>query len=117
MVGERVARVQCYTCGGVHNYYGEKEAKPAVAGAAVRKKEPAARTARKEPGSADREEWESLRPGMEEGRAIPYDMNGKFRVNDLVEHSLFGRGVVKRLAGPGKIEVLFQGGKKLLRCG
>src|SRR6266545_4743678 len=81
MVEERVVRVQCNTCGGVHNYHREKEAKaPAKASAAsgaARRKEPARRPAVKEPGSADREEWESLRPTMEQGVAVPYNMAGK----------------------------------------
>ena len=64
----------------------------------------------------DREEWESLRPDMERERAIPYSMTGKFRLNNLVEHPVFGLGVVKRVIVPSKIEVLFEDGKKLLRC-
>ena len=41
-------------------------------------------------------------------------MKGKYRVNDLVEHPVFGLGVVKLVVVPDKIAVLFQGGKKLL---
>lgn len=117
MVGERVVRVECNTCRGMHNYHPPAEAKAPAAGAATRKKEPVPRKAKKEPGAADREEWESLQPTMDRGRAIAYDMNGKFRLNGLVEHPVFGLGVVKLLVRPNKMEVLFQGGKKLLRCG
>jgi hypothetical protein len=116
MVGERVVRVECNTCKGIHNYHREAEPKAPAAGASVRKAEPAPRKAKKEPGAADREEWESLRPTMERERAVAYDMNGAYRLNDLVEHAVFGLGVVKRMAGPSKVEILFQGGKKLLRC-
>lgn len=116
MVGERVVRVECNTCRGTHNYHGVKEARePAAAGST--RKAPAPRKEKKEPGAADREEWESLRPGMEPERAIPYDMNGKFRAGDLVSHPVFGLGVVKLVIPPKKMEVLFREGKKLLRCG
>lgn len=116
MVGERVVRVECNTCHGVHNYHAEAEPKTPAARASVRKAESAPRKAKKEPGAADREEWEALRPTMAQERAVPYDMNGAFRVRDLVEHPLFGLGVVQRVIKPNKMEVLFQVGKKLLRC-
>lgn len=70
----------------------------------------------KEPEAADREEWESLLSTMQREKAIAYDMNGKYRLNDLVEHTVFGVGIVKLLIRPNKMQVLFQGGKKLLRC-
>ncbi len=116
MVGERVVRVECNTCGGVHNYHPEKEAKAPAAAPSARKSATAPRATKKAPGEADRDEWETLRPTMEVERARPYDMNGRYRVNDLVAHPVFGLGVVRRMAGPNKMEVLFQAGKKLLRC-
>lgn len=116
MVGERVVRVECNTCKGVHNYHRDVEPKAPAAGTSGRKTEPAPRKAKKEPGGADREEWESLRPAMEKERAIAYDMDGAFRADDLVAHPVFGLGVVKSVVGPNKMEVLFQVGKKLLRC-
>jgi len=116
MVGEKVIRVECNTCRGIHNYHGEKTAKAPAAGAA-RTAAAAPRKGRKDPGAADREEWESLSPAMEPERALPYDMNGKYRVNSLVAHPVFGLGVVKLVVPPNKIQVLFQDGRKLLRCG
>ena len=119
LVEERVVRVECNTCRGMHNYRPAKEPKApraSGAGAGILKKAPVARSAKKEPGDADREEWALLRPSMDEARVVDYDMNGKYRVNDLVAHNVFGLGVIRRLTGPNKMEVLFQGGKKLLRC-
>lgn len=115
MVGERVVRVQCNTCDGVHNY---KEAKPAreSAGRPAGPKQAAApRASRKDPGAAEREEWIALRPNMQRERAKAYDMNGSYKVKDLVEHPVFGLGVVQRVVAK-KVEILFEGGKKLLRC-
>ena len=116
MVGELVVRVECNTCRGVHNYHPAAAAKASVATAPVRKTAAAPGRAKKEPGAADREEWESLRSTLENEQAVPYDMNRKYRVKSLVDHPVFGLGVVKLISGPNKMEVLFQGGKKLLRC-
>ncbi len=116
MVGERVVRVECNTCHGVHNYRAEAQPKVPVSRAPRERAEPVPRKSRKDPGAADREAWESLRPAMEQERAIPYDMNGTFRVRDVVEHPLFGLGVVQQVIKPNKMEVLFQVGRKLLRC-
>jgi hypothetical protein len=116
MVGEVVVRVECNTCRGVHNYHRGAEPKASSVTATVRKTGAAPGKAKKEPGAADREEWESLRPTMAKEQAVAYDMGRKYRVNSLVDHPVFGLGMVKLINGPNKMEVLFQGGKKLLRC-
>ncbi len=120
MVAEKVVRVECNTCGGVHNYYpAEKEGKAPAAGSsgpAGRKKESTPRKTVSPRGAAVPGEWESLRAGMEEERAVPYDMNGRFNADDLVRHPVFGLGMVKNIVVPNKMEVLFQTGRKVLRC-
>jgi len=114
LVEGRVARVQCNTCGGIHNYHEIKVPKAKSA----RTKAPTTAPARtpKKSGGADLKEWESLAPALDGERAIPYSMDGSFRINDIVRHPVFGLGIVKNLAGTGKVEILFQSGKKLLRC-
>lgn len=119
MVEEKVVRVECNTCSGVHNYYPPPTPKTAkTPGSAATSKKPAAtpRTARKDPAQADRDEWASLRPNMRIDRAITYSMTTKFKVNDVVDHPVFGLGVVKLLIAPNKMQVLFEEGIKLLRC-
>jgi hypothetical protein len=115
MVGERVARVQCNTCNGVHNYKEAKPAKVTVARSASPKQAAAPRASRKDPGAAERQEWLALRPDMQRERAKEYSMNGSYKVKDLVEHPVFGLGVVQRVVA-NKVEILFEQGKKLLRC-
>jgi hypothetical protein len=115
MVGERVVRVECNTCHSMHNYIREKTAELP----APRRKSASASAsgkAKKEPGRAEREEWDTLRATMEGKPVQTYDMNGKYRANDLVEHAVFGLGIVLRVVGPNKMEVCFRSGKKLLRC-
>jgi hypothetical protein len=117
MVGSKVVRVECNTCGGVHNYYPPGEAKktPPVS-VSARAKGAATGKTRSVAGTKDREEWEALVPAMNSGKAVPYDINGKYQVNDIIEHPVFGLGVVKIVVKPNKMEVVFQEGKKLLRC-
>ena len=116
MVGERVVRVECNTCRGMHNYIGVKTAAAPTPRTSSRKSALVSGKAKKEPGRAEREEWDSLRAAMEEKPVRAYDMNGKYRANDLVEHDVFGLGIVQLVVGPNKINVIFQSGKKLLRC-
>ncbi len=117
MVEEKVVRVECNTCGGMHNYYPPGESKAPAGRATARKSETAPRKAGKAQGGTERVEWETLYQAMDRSRAVAYDINGKYQVNDLIEHPVFGFGVVKTVVRPNKMEVLFQEGKKLLRCG
>ncbi len=119
MVGEQVVRVECNTCGGVHNYKAPVEAKPRAARSSAAKsapKSPAApRRSSRDPGAAERAEWEALRPTLRPETARPYAMDGAYKSGNLVAHPLFGLGVVKSVVA-GKMEVLFEAGMKLLRC-
>lgn len=114
MIEARPARVQCNTCNGVHNYRKEKSATKTPKAATA--KAPARRT-RKDPGEADRQEWASMQADFNSAKAFPYDMKAIYQVNNLVSHPKFGLGVVKQLPGPHKVEILFEDGLKLLRCG
>lgn len=84
--------------------------------AAGGKKAPVSRTAKPDPTAAEREQWATLRPAMKVERATAYDMDGTYQAKALVNHALFGLGVVTCMAGSRKMEVLFEEGKKLLRC-
>lgn len=120
MVGEKVVRVECNTCGGVHNYYPPPTAKEArilkQAKTSESLKTASSRASRKDPHETEREEWLSLKGTMQIDRAVDYDMNGSYRVNTLLNHSVFGLGFVKNVMAPNKMQVLFQDGIKLLRC-
>jgi hypothetical protein len=100
----------------MHNYSGVKTTASPAPRSSSPKSPSVSSKAKKEPGRAEREEWESLRASMEGKQVHAYDMNGKFRANDLVEHSVFGLGIVQLVVGPNKMNVLFESGKKLLRC-
>ena len=120
MVGTEIVRVQCNTCGGTHNYHPPKAAPARSASAAA-----AARPAAKAPASsrkaraeetADLQEWVA-RCRREDGiQSRPYDIDGAFRAEEVIAHPTFGLGIVKTILPPNKMEVLFEGGRKLLRC-
>ena len=117
MVGDKIARVECNACHGTHNYHPLKPPKEPAAAKAAPKKAPVPRKAKVDPETAAREEWAALQPDMDPDKAIPYDMERKYRMNALLLHPLFGLGIVKAVLPPNKVSVLFSDAKKLLRCG
>ena len=98
------AKVECNTCKGQHKYR-----RPAA------KKAPATRRT-VDPKNAERKEWEKLRSEIEGKQAVSYSMVNSFKVGTVVNHSVFGLGLVQGKIGPQKIEVLFEDGKKKMRC-
>lgn len=104
MIDDLPAKVECNTCKGQHKY------RPP----AVRKKPAARRTV--DPKIAERKEWESLQPSLEGKKAIEYTMKTAFKVGSVMKHPVFGLGFVQNSLGPGKVEVLFEDGKKKMCC-
>lgn len=48
------------------------------------------------------------------GSAKPYAMSSNFSQGDLIEHPMFGKGVVEEVNGHHKIKVIFEASSKLL---
>ncbi|KIH77740.1 hypothetical protein SAMN05660860_01226 [Geoalkalibacter ferrihydriticus] len=96
--------VQCNSCAREHKYR-----PPSVA------KKPATRRSAN-PKDAERKEWETLRPSMNSDAARVYSMTDAYKVKALINHPLFGLGLVQRVVGSQKVEVLFEDGKKTMRC-
>lgn len=99
------AKVQCNTCGGQHKYRA-----PAVA------KKTATTRRTVDPKLAEQKEWLKLKNEIESKQAIDYSMTTFFKVGDVTKHPVFGLGLVQVALGPQKIEVLFEDGRKKLRC-
>jgi hypothetical protein len=120
MVGEKIVRVECNTCHGVHNYHPvkpEKAEKALAAPKTPRAKSTTPRAPKADPAAIAAAEWEALHGNINPEQAIPYDMGRTYRVNNLIIHTQFGIGFVQGVVPPNKIDVLFQNGKKRLRCG
>ena len=135
-----IARVECRACGSVHKHREAKAARTGKAvGASVRRVKAgdtrdnaveigtARHSARatpavpKSPGkrsSAAKIEaaWDEAMLRLSGLEPVPYSMNGSFAANTLIEHPVFGKGVVVNVTPPDKVEVLFQEGVKILRC-
>ena len=45
-----------------------------------------------------------------------YAMQERFTVGEVVEHPVFGSGIVREVLPPDKMRVLFRDGLRLLRC-
>jgi hypothetical protein len=69
-----------------------------------------------DPQKSAREEWATLRPGMDSTRATDYAMTAAYKTKSLVNHPVFGLGLVQRLTGTHKMVVLFADGEKVMRC-
>ena len=114
MIGTRVVRVQCNTCGGQHNYHSPQEEKKTVERSSARR--PVGEKSRRASAVAGPSEWEHAMEGRDSASAVPYAMDASFRVDALVNHPTFGIGIVTAVIKPNKVEILFRDGKKLLRC-
>ncbi len=113
MVDGKPGRVECNTCKGIHNYR-----KPAAEKSTTTSKTPA--TSRKKVSrkvDPDPAAWEALVLNSLDGRAVTYSFQGEYKLEQIVNHPVFGLGQVTRLVPPNKVEILFQEGRKLLRCG
>ena len=97
-------KVECRTCNRQHKYRPPSKVKPTAASKAEQKL------------AAEAKEWEELRPAMDKAEAKAYSMSAAYRVNAVISHPQFGIGVVQRVAGARKMEVLFEDGRKMMRC-
>lgn len=97
-------KVECSLCNHPHKYRPPKTP---------------TKSAPKKPVDRNREarkEWAALRPDMNVAKATDYSMTAAYKVRALINHPVFGLGLVQRVVGSQKVEVLFEDGKKTMRC-
>ena len=134
-----IAKVECKACGSVHKYRdtntGTRKAPPAASVRHVKagqtrdnakevgrpsggRTQGATRAPAPRNVSASKAEqaWNEamLRHSGED--PLLYSMNSAYTPQTLIEHSAFGKGEVINVTPPDKMNVLFQGGVKVLRC-
>ena len=97
-------KCQCMTCKAVHKY--RDPDKPAKAPGSGK------RAAQKE--SVSTETLWNQACTKAKGPSKPYAMTAEFSLGDLIEHPLFGRGVVQELIGQNKIRAIFERSEKVL---
>jgi hypothetical protein len=106
MKGDRPHRVKCKSCKDVHAY---RTAKPKPSKAKAKKASTGKKTTRIS-------EYQKQIEGRDTSGASPYSMEGTYDIDDLIDHAKFGIGLVVNHASPGRIEVLFEDGPKLMVC-
>jgi hypothetical protein len=108
-VGEQIARVQCKQCGGYHRY------KPPGGKAVSTRSRSASATPRRAgtPRAVTRIDKPLVEPDMSRP-ARAYNAKESYQPGDRVEHPKFGLGVVEITTEPGKMQVLFSEGRRVL---
>lgn len=104
VVEDTPVKVQCNVCEGQHKY------RPPTASSKKTSTSPSSYR------TLEHKKWESLCGEPEQRVAKKYSMTGVYKMNELVRHPSFGFGVVQRVLGARKVEILFESGSKLMRC-
>jgi hypothetical protein len=114
MMGDRIAKVVCKRCGGHHRYRREGDSEEAASGAARegRRTGPSRRFARP---TAPR--TPAPLPTFDPNKPPrTYAAKESYETGDRVTHPSFGTGVVTGAPGPGRVEVAFPSGGRVLAC-
>lgn len=108
VVGGRITRVHCNTCGGQHAYRakapGEGGARPSRA----------RRSDGERPAAKQVRDYATLMRGKDPASARTYSLTEHFKEGELIKHATFGLGIVTALRDGNKIEVLFEDSGKTL---
>jgi hypothetical protein len=110
-MGERIAKVVCKRCGGHHRYRSEVPG-AAEAGPGSEPRRPA-RSATRPPVAPPPRAVPTFDPAIPPRR---YAATELYAAGDRVSHPTFGVGVVATFPGPGKVEVIFPAGARVLAC-
>lgn len=103
MDGDAIAKVKCKTCGSAHKHRSAEDAKKVRTPAGAKKEDA---------GKTIEILWESCLAEAK-GKERVYDMGGKYRVGDIVDHQVFGRGIVRKIY-TNKCDVLFRDKERLM---
>jgi len=97
-----VDKCECQTCKAVHKY--RDPDKPVKAGA---------KKTTKKSDALPKAVWGEAM-SIAKGPSQPYKMSNEFEKGDVIDHPMFGRGIVEELISDNKIKVLFEESGKLL---
>jgi hypothetical protein len=108
MVRDKVAKVQCKQCGGYHRHRPPGSTAPARSTRTAR--------ARAAPGTSTTvSRSHEPQVAADLSRPVkPYRFDGEFSPGDRLEHPKFGEGVVEMTSEPGKMQVFFADGRRVL---
>jgi hypothetical protein len=123
MVDGLPVKVECNTCGSLHKFYhprAERDAAKAARAAAraVKKTSSGKNTKRTSGGSSKvREIWAQRMESHGGDSQRLYTIRDQYEVDEVLEHTKFGRGVVTKLISALKMRVLFEDGEHVLAMG
>jgi len=113
--GKKIGNVRCGKCNDEHAFRRPK------AGAKPKSKSKSDKPVRsrrtKSPELIASEEWAEVDAMVAAAQKTPYVMDKPFDKGQVLDHSVFGPGLVLAVLGPRKIEVLFRLGRRKLVCG
>lgn len=111
-VGEQIAKVQCKECGSLHKHRPPGGAKPKGPSVARRRTGAATKSSATKASAPPRFE-PALEPDLSKP-IRPYSIRELFSAGERVDHPKFGIGIVEQVTAPGKIEVFFPDGRRVL---
>jgi hypothetical protein len=116
MMGDRIAKVVCKRCGGHHRYRTESDTGAETSGTAT------SGPRERRPGPPRR----PMRPAARSPQPLPsfdpnkpprtYAARDGYEPGERVTHPSFGTGVVTGAPAPGRVEVAFPSGARVLAC-
>jgi hypothetical protein len=114
-MGDRIAKVVCKRCGGHHRYRTDDDSSSGDSeGERGGARRPAvARRSRPQAALAPA----VVIPEVDPSKPVrPYAASAAYLPGERVAHPTFGSGVVTTLPGPGKVEIAFPAGVRVLAC-
>ena len=116
-MGERIAKVVCKRCGGHHGYRIEKVEGAEAASPAANREAGGRRAAPRRYARRDAVTPPPVIPAFDPSKPPrPYAFSEGFTAGERLTHPSFGTGVVTGSPGPGKIEIAFPAGVRVLAC-
>ena len=110
-MGDKIAKVVCKRCGGHHLYRTERSVETASAGSSSSPRSNGMRRSRPRVVAAPALPVPPVDPSKP---PRSYSAAGSFAAGERVIHATFGSGVVTGSPGPGKVEIAFPVGRRVL---
>ncbi|MEW6431042.1 MAG: hypothetical protein AB1730_05995 [Myxococcota bacterium] len=110
MVGPKVVKVKCNTCGNDHQYRGEQPLLKAQSFANPKKRATSSAAPRATKAAVA---WEDQFKGKDLSRARKYSIRDTYAVDDVIDHPTFGLGLVVAVR-QDKVDVSFKQEEKVL---
>jgi transcription elongation factor Elf1 len=108
---EKAKTVRCDSCAYEHAYRQPRTIKSTAGKSAVVKL-----TAAEKKQAKANAEFDAMMEEVAAEASTPYDLTASFKLNDIMDHPVFGLGKVEELITPDKAVIHFREGRKTLVC-